>query len=247
MKKYFYSNGAEKLGPFTLDELKDKNIKPNTLMWSEGMPNWQEARAIEELKALLKLGTPPPLPFTTPHQNQPVVYPIHTKSKNDFGFTTGIIVGVCVLLVAGAIYISQNNSRQNTNTSTFGSSRAAFVPEREKTQEEIKIDLKSKEEAEPLKYLSLSYDVREAFDGRTRITGRVSNKASVAKFKDVVIRMTFYTKTDTEIDTEEKTVVEFLAPNSAKNFNWKIATPRKTAKVSLQIIDVAIVAPSVEF
>jgi len=37
MKKYFYSNGQEKEGPLTLEELKEKNIKPESLIWHEGL------------------------------------------------------------------------------------------------------------------------------------------------------------------------------------------------------------------
>jgi hypothetical protein len=59
MKKYFYSNGQEKEGPFTLEELKAKNILPKTLIWHEGLEDWQEATNIEELKELFELSPPP--------------------------------------------------------------------------------------------------------------------------------------------------------------------------------------------
>ena len=52
MKKYFYSNGQEKEGPVTLEELKQKDIQPKTLIWHEGLDDWKEAESVEELKEI---------------------------------------------------------------------------------------------------------------------------------------------------------------------------------------------------
>ncbi len=37
MKKYFYTNGKEQFGAFSLEELKDKNITQETLIWFKGL------------------------------------------------------------------------------------------------------------------------------------------------------------------------------------------------------------------
>lgn len=59
MKKYFYSNGQEKEGPVTLEELKQNDIQPMTLIWYEGLDDWKEAKDIEELKEIFELSPPP--------------------------------------------------------------------------------------------------------------------------------------------------------------------------------------------
>jgi uncharacterized membrane protein YhaH (DUF805 family) len=59
MKKYFYSNGIDKEGPVTLDELKQKNINPNTLIWHEGLEDWKEAKIVDDLKEIFALSPPP--------------------------------------------------------------------------------------------------------------------------------------------------------------------------------------------
>jgi len=61
MKKYFYSDGKEKQGPFSFEELKNENIKKSTLIWFEGLEDWKPAEEIKELEEILQL-TPPPLP-----------------------------------------------------------------------------------------------------------------------------------------------------------------------------------------
>ena len=58
MKKYFYSNGQDKEGPFSIEELKIEDIKPDTLIWYEGLDDWTPAIDIEEVKLILELNPP---------------------------------------------------------------------------------------------------------------------------------------------------------------------------------------------
>lgn len=60
MKKYFYTDGSNKFGPFTMEELKEKGITRETQIWFEGLSNWQSAGSIHELNEVFKL-TPPPI------------------------------------------------------------------------------------------------------------------------------------------------------------------------------------------
>jgi hypothetical protein len=59
MKKYFYSNGSIKDGPFTLEELKygpkSKDINDSTLIWFEGLDDWTSVKEIEEFKLFLEM------------------------------------------------------------------------------------------------------------------------------------------------------------------------------------------------
>lgn len=59
MKKYFYSNGQEKNGPFSFEELKNEEINPDTLIWHEGLTDWTAAKYILELEEILQLSPPP--------------------------------------------------------------------------------------------------------------------------------------------------------------------------------------------
>jgi len=60
MKKYYVVIDDEQKGPFTIEELRDKEISMTTLVWTEELNDWIEARKIEELKFLFKK-TPPPI------------------------------------------------------------------------------------------------------------------------------------------------------------------------------------------
>lgn len=48
-------------GPFSIEELKKKNLNKNTLVWFDDLENWEEARNIKELEKVL-MKNPPPIP-----------------------------------------------------------------------------------------------------------------------------------------------------------------------------------------
>lgn len=60
MKKYYYLSGKVQNGPFSIDELKEKNLSNETLVWTTGMENWQKLIDVLELQSLLKTMPPPP-------------------------------------------------------------------------------------------------------------------------------------------------------------------------------------------
>jgi len=72
MKKYYYTDGVNDFGPFTLDELKGKPITKDTYVWFEGLAEWVLAADVQELYELFS-STPPPIrkpePTTTYQQS----------------------------------------------------------------------------------------------------------------------------------------------------------------------------------
>lgn len=51
-KSYHYSDGQNSFGPITLEELRAKQITPNTLIWTEDLITWTKAQDVAELKDL---------------------------------------------------------------------------------------------------------------------------------------------------------------------------------------------------
>ncbi|MCP5061599.1 MAG: DUF4339 domain-containing protein [Ignavibacteriae bacterium] len=64
MKKYYLAQKGERLGPFLLEELKNKNIDAKTHVWEESFTQWKMAKDIPELETLILEKTPPPIPDT---------------------------------------------------------------------------------------------------------------------------------------------------------------------------------------
>jgi len=60
MKKYYLLKKGQQVGPFSIDELKSKNIKKTNLVWAEGMADWLKASEVAELNTLFVVMPPPP-------------------------------------------------------------------------------------------------------------------------------------------------------------------------------------------
>lgn len=74
-KLYYYSDGNEKYGPIPVSELGQANISPNTLVWCEGMRDWQFARERADLLHLFNKSYTPPETITPAiHQLEKVDY-----------------------------------------------------------------------------------------------------------------------------------------------------------------------------
>ncbi len=106
--------------------------------------------------------------------------------------------------------------------------------------EAAKESLQEKEVKNPQNFLSVSGHNRNNILGQTVIKGTVTNKATVAKYKDIEVKLDFYSKTGTLLETDKETVFEILAPGESKNFKTKYFAPKGTDSVALAIISAKI-------
>lgn len=53
MEQYYYTDGTERYGPFTIEQLRERNLTGSTLVWKEGMADWLPASQVTELQSLL--------------------------------------------------------------------------------------------------------------------------------------------------------------------------------------------------
>jgi len=83
MIKYFYSDGIEKFGPFTKDELKSQKITRTTKVWYLGLNEWTQLNKVESLNDIL-VGIPPELKKIEPYQETEYKKPAKNVLKNSF-------------------------------------------------------------------------------------------------------------------------------------------------------------------
>ena len=114
MKKYFYNEGDEHFGPFSVEELKSHRIDRSTLVWAEGWTDWKEAREEVELKPLFLI--PPPvrkkeIPPTVKHEEVEKTY--YTNEQGIRITSTRLIVGGSTYPINGvtAVHINKDFSR----------------------------------------------------------------------------------------------------------------------------------------
>jgi hypothetical protein len=61
-KEYYYLNGETKVGPLTLDALKNALVTASTLVWNSSLSDWTAAGALPELQDVFAGQTAPPTP-----------------------------------------------------------------------------------------------------------------------------------------------------------------------------------------
>ena len=88
MTTWWYADENKKIGPVEVDEIKrllqTGKIGSKTMLWHEGIENWQPLDQVNELNGL-KAAVPPPLPPKT--EEDPLSYPFATRWPRFFART----------------------------------------------------------------------------------------------------------------------------------------------------------------
>jgi hypothetical protein len=121
--------------------------------------------------------------------------------------------------------------------SFIGTSRNVFGIE--KSADELKYDLQQKESSNPVYYVVETTSMRSNLVGKQIIEGSVMNNASVTSFKDVVLEVSYLSKTGSVISTERFTIYEVAAPGKWASFKFKTSSPRGTKEFSAKVIAAA--------
>jgi len=103
MKKYYINIANQQQGPYSLEDLKEKGITRETMVWFEGAENWQRANKIDELKDLFK--TIPP-PITTSNTATPPPLPNKPKSNKTAMYV--ILAGIVFIMIVGLTLLSSH-------------------------------------------------------------------------------------------------------------------------------------------
>ncbi|MEI6851338.1 MAG: GYF domain-containing protein [Bacteroidota bacterium] len=108
-KKYFFHNGQQQLGPFTIEELLTQKLAKDNLVWCEGMENWKPAAEMDELKSLFMVATTPVIKtVSTPPPIVNIKKPAPAEEKKPKKKMLIIILAVVLgstLLVASGIFV----------------------------------------------------------------------------------------------------------------------------------------------
>jgi len=98
MSQYYYTDGKDRFGPYTMDELKTKNITGETLVWKEGLVDWVPARNLSDLQSLFQTTNEFQMPTTIP--DSPMMEP---RPKN--WLVESILVTILCCLPFGIVGI----------------------------------------------------------------------------------------------------------------------------------------------
>jgi len=124
MKQYYIYLEAGQTGPLTFEELKQYKITSETMVWHEGLTEWQKANTLEEFKPLLTqlpppilkpAPIPPPLPAKEAVYNEPVYeidepHKVLGIRKNIFRYCMFAII-LIISLTSFTIYQNDTSAR----------------------------------------------------------------------------------------------------------------------------------------
>ena len=125
------------------------------------------------------------------------------------------------LAMASAMLISCNSDNAETEEASY-----------EKTREV----LLEKEQKNPANFLTVAGKDKKNLLGQTVIKGKLTNHATIAVFKDVDIKLFFYSKTKALLETDTETIFEQVQPGQTKDFKTKYFAPKGTDSVGIQVI-----------
>ena len=86
---------------------------------------------------------------------------------------------------------------------------------------ETKMKLEDKEKQNPTSFLSTDGTYRKNLMGEWVLEGSISNSATVATYKDVILKVNFYSKTNTYLGSENEAIYEYFPPGKSKKFKIK--------------------------
>ncbi len=111
---------------------------------------------------------------------------------------------------------------------------AAAFQQMMKSADDLRAELQAKEAEDITKYIHGKASIESRDEGGlfnvrmvSYMTGHVENSASVAKAKDVRIRIDFKSKTGSVIGSKELTIYEFIAPGHSVEFKERVDVPEK--------------------
>lgn len=228
MKRFYLHNGNEQQGPFNIEDLKGKNITKQTSVWYEGLLEWTEAGKIDELGILLNTNTPPPyqekkvvpppiskpISQTTTEKKQPT----KKKSKSWIYITIGIVV--VLVIVLSVLDVDSSDGQGN-----------------ESYQQKVMTVLQM-EFSEPTKFLTADGEYNQNFWGdKIKVHGEIHNTATVANYKDALVKVTYYSKTNTVLGNEEYTIYEKFPPHSTVKFELSIENYKDVSTIGWDVIN----------
>jgi flagellar basal body-associated protein FliL len=150
MKRYFVHLNEQQHGPFTLEELKGKNINRETMVWYTGLPHWVPANRVEELQELLA-HIPPPIYCANPGRGK--MFSFHRMGATTSGIPgripnpggrrtralTILLVGLLVFAgIGGFWYTSQHGAQDAMQLQSSASGK--LLTEQEKREAKLRAD-----------------------------------------------------------------------------------------------------------
>jgi hypothetical protein len=120
-------------------------------------------------------------------------------------------------------------------TACGGDEKAADTKAKDK-YEETKETMEQTEKKNPKRFLTVEGSDRKNLIGQRVIKGTITNKATVASYKDIDIELSFYSETGALLEKDHEVIYENIAAGNSTNFKTKYFAPKGTDSVAMKVV-----------
>lgn len=109
-----------------------------------------------------------------------------------------------------------------------------------KNQEEYetsKLSLEEIEKKSPPNFLTVTSTDKKNIIGQTVVKGKIYNNAKIVTFKDVDIKLFFYSKTGALLQEDQEKIYETISPGSNVTFKSKYFSPKGTDSIAMRVVN----------
>ncbi len=106
---------------------------------------------------------------------------------------------------------------------------------RQDNYETSKMTIEEIEQKKPLRFLSVDGKNKKNLIGQTVVKGQIHSTASVVSYKDIDVKLSFYSKTNALLEEDHEIIYETIGPGEELSFKSKYFAPKGTSRVELKI------------
>lgn len=106
--------------------------------------------------------------------------------------------------------------------------------------EDTKLSLEEIEKLNPVKFISVTEADKRNLLGQRVVKGKVTNNAKMASFKDVELKISFYSKTGVLLEEDQETIYETLAPGASASFKSKYFAAKGTDSIAIKVLSAKV-------
>ena len=125
-------------------------------------------------------------------------------------------------VLAGFFIISCNSSDDEKKTAN--------------TYEKVKLTVEEIEKKNPERFLSATGYEKKNLIRQTVVKGTIVNNAKMVSFKDIDIKLSFYSKTGALLEEDHEMIYETIAPGDSKSFKSKFFAAKGTDSVAVKVV-----------
>ena len=104
------------------------------------------------------------------------------------------------------------------------------------TYEKVKLTVEEIEKKNPERFLSATGYEKKNLIRQTVVKGTIVNNAKMVSFKDIDIKLSFYSKTGALLEEDHEMIYETIAPGDSKSFKSKFFAAKGTDSVAVKVV-----------